>query len=160
LRRALEADRSAQRVGRENPEHPNRPAARGFARVGGLDDLKAQIRRIVETVHIRKEDARRYGVIRNGILLYGPPGCGKTFFAQAMAEEFGLNLLHVPLENAVSKYVGGAPQAIQRIFEEARSKTPCLLFFDEFDALVHKRQDAVMLQEQQTVDALLQQLDA
>jgi transitional endoplasmic reticulum ATPase len=72
-----------------------------------MDNLKAQIRRIVETVHVRQEDARRYGVVRNGILLYGPPGCGKTFFAQAMAEEFGLQLVRVSLESAVSKYVGG-----------------------------------------------------
>ena len=160
LRRALASStiRSNRRL--LSRRSANGPAATGFMRVGGMHDLKAQIRRIVETVHIRKEDARRYGVIRNGILLYGPPGCGKTLFAQAMAEEFGLNLLHVPLENAVSKYVGGAPEAIQRVFEEARTKTPCLLFFDEFDALVRKRQDAVTIQEQQTVDALLQQIDA
>jgi len=161
LRRALYSSTiTAEESTVERPAPATGPAAMGFARVGGMSDLKAQIRRIVETVHIRKEDARRYGVIRNGILLYGPPGCGKTLFAQAIAEEFGLNLLNVPLESAVTKYVGGAPEAIQRIFEEARTKTPCLLFFDEFDAIVHKRQDAVMLQEQQTVDALLQQLDA
>jgi transitional endoplasmic reticulum ATPase len=128
--------------------------------VGGMDDLKKQIRRIVETIYVRQEDARRYGVVRNGILLHGPPGCGKTLFAQTMAEEFGLHLLRVPLEGAVSKYVGGAPDAIQRLFHEARSKTPCLLFFDEFDAIGCKRQDASGLHEQQMVDALLQQLDA
>src|SRR5438105_12139706 len=101
----------------------------GFARVGGMNDLKSQIRRIVEIVHVRQEEARRYGVVRNGILLYGPPGCGKTFFVQAMAEEFGLHLLRVPLERAISKYAGGAPDAIERLFHEARSRTPCLLFF-------------------------------
>ena len=138
----------------------NQPPAVGFARVGGMDDLKKQIRRIVETVYVRQEDARRYGVVRNGVLLHGPPGCGKTFFAQATAEEFGMYLLRVPLEGAVSKYVGGAPDAIQRLFHEARSKTPCLLFFDEFDAIACKRQDAPGLHEQQMVDALLQQLDA
>jgi transitional endoplasmic reticulum ATPase len=136
------------------------PAAMGFARVGGMDDLKKQIRRIVETTHLRQEDARRYGVIRNGILLYGPPGCGKTFFAQAMAEEFGMHFRRVPLEGAVSRYVGGAPDAIQDLFQEARSMTPCLLFFDEFDAIAYKRQDAAALHELQMVDALLQQLDA
>jgi transitional endoplasmic reticulum ATPase len=136
------------------------PPATGFARVGGMDDLKSQIRRIVETVHVRQEDARRYGIVRNGILLYGPPGSGKTFFAQAMAEEFGLRLLRVPLESAISKYVGGAPDAIQGLFHEARSKAPCLLFFDEFDAIASKRQDTPNLHEQQMVNALLQQLDA
>ncbi len=138
----------------------SRAAAVGFARVGGMEGLKAQIRRIMETVHDRQEDARRYGIVRNGILLYGPPGCGKTFFAEAMAEEFGLNLLHVPLERAISQYVGGAADAIQRLFQEARWKTPCLLFFDEFDAIACKREHTPLLHEQQTVNALLQQLDA
>lgn len=136
------------------------PRATGFARVGGMDDLKTRIRRIIETVHVRQEDARRYGIVRNGILLHGPPGCGKTFFVHAMAEEFGLQLLRVPLESAISKYAGGAPEAIERLFHEARAKTPCLLFFDEFDAIAHKRQDTPALHEQQMVDALLQQLDA
>jgi transitional endoplasmic reticulum ATPase len=131
----------------------------GFARVGGMEELKSQIRRIVETVHVRQEDARRYGIVRNGILLHGPPGCGKTFFAQAIAEEFGLHFLSVPLETALSKYVSGAPDAIQRLFQEARSKRPCLLFFDEFDAIARKRQDASMHYEQQMVDVLLQHLD-
>jgi transitional endoplasmic reticulum ATPase len=133
--------------------------ASGFARVGGMDGLKRQVRRIVETIHIRQEDARRYGIVRNGILLHGPPGCGKTFFVQAMAEEFGLHLIRVPLESAISKYVGGAPEAIQLLFQEARAQTPCLLFFDEFDAIAHKRHDVPSLHEQQMVDTLLQQLD-
>jgi hypothetical protein len=107
-----------------------RPPAAGFARVGGMDDLKAQMRRIVETVHLRREDARRYGIVRNGVLLYGPPGCGKTFFVQGMAEEFGLHLLRVSLASAITKYVGGAPEAIQRLFEEARSRT-CNLRVDD-----------------------------
>jgi len=150
---------AARPVRQRKPVTRERPAT-GFARVGGMDDLKKQIRRIVETIHLRQEDARRYGIVRNGILLYGPPGCGKTFCAQAMAEEFGLHFLRVPLEGAVSRYVGGAPDAIQRLFHEARSKAPCLLFFDEFDAIAHKRQDAAGLHELQMVDALLQQVDA
>lgn len=137
-----------------------RPSATGFARVGGMEDLKTQIRRIVETIHFRQEDARRYGVVRNGILLHGPPGGGKTFFAQAMAEEFGLRLLRVPLESAISKYVGGAPEAIQQLFDEAQSQIPCLLFFDEFDAIASKRRDTPVLHEQQMVNTLLQKLDA
>lgn len=137
-----------------------RPSPIGFAHVGGMESLKAQVRRIVETTYLRQEEAHQYGVIRNGILLHGPPGCGKTFFARAMAEEFGLTFLHVPLESAISKYIGGAPDAIEGLFREARSKTPCVLFFDEFDAIASKRQDTPVLQERQTVNALLQQLDA
>ena len=125
-----------------------------------MESLKAQVHRIVETTYLRQEEARRYGVLRNGILLHGPPGCGKTFFARAMAEEFGLTFLHVPLESAITKDVGGAPDAIEGLFREARSKTPCVLFFDEFDAIASKRQDTPVLQERQLVNALLQQFDA
>jgi transitional endoplasmic reticulum ATPase len=130
-----------------------------FSDVGGMNGLKAEVRRIVETALIRRQQAQQYGVVRNGLLLHGPPGCGKTFFAQAMAGEFGLRFLRVPLGNAISKHVGGAPEAIERVFREAHAATPCLLFFDEFDAIACKRQD-LTLQEQQMVNALLQQLDA
>jgi transitional endoplasmic reticulum ATPase len=155
--------KSREPAGKPAPQRKPRTrprAATGFARIGGMEDLKGQIRRIIETVHLRQEDARRYGIVRNGILLYGPPGCGKTSFVQATAEEFGLYLLRVPLEYAVSMYAGSAPDAIERLFHEARLRTPCLLFFDEFDAIAYKRQNASTLHEQQLVDALLQQIDA
>jgi transitional endoplasmic reticulum ATPase len=131
-----------------------------FSDVGGMDSLKAEVRRIVELIHIHREQAQQYGIVRNGILLHGPPGCGKTFFTQAMAGEFGLRFLRVPLGSAISKYVGGAPEAIERVFRDAHAATPCLLFFDEFDAIACKRHDVLTLQEQQMVNALLQQLDA
>jgi transitional endoplasmic reticulum ATPase len=92
--------------------------------------------------------------------LYGPPGCGKTFFAQATAGEFGFRFLRVPLERTVSKYVGGAPAAMDCVFREARARTPCLLLFDEFDAIACKRDEVVTVQDQQMVNALLEQLDA
>lgn len=130
-----------------------------FSDVGGMNNLKAQVRRIVQTIHIHREQAQRYGIVRNGILLHGPPGCGKTFFARAIAGEFGLHFLRVPLESAVTKYVGGAPEALDHVFREARAKTPCLLFFDEFDAIACSRHDILTVQEQQMVNALLQQLD-
>jgi transitional endoplasmic reticulum ATPase len=136
------------------------PSPTSFASVGGMSGLKEQIRRIVETIHLHRDRARSYGIIRNGILLYGPPGCGKTFFAQATAGEFGLRFLRVPLESAVTKYIGGAPEAMDRVFREARARTPCLLLFDEFDAIACKRDELVTVQDQQMVNALLEQLDA
>lgn len=136
------------------------PPVLRFSDVGGMNSLKAQVRRVVETIHLHREQAQRYGIVRNGILIHGPPGCGKTFFAQAIAGEFGLRFLRVSLERAVSKYVGGAPEAIERVFREAQAATPCLLFFDEFDAIACKRHDVLTLHEQQMVNGLLQQLDA
>ncbi|HEX9728644.1 MAG TPA: AAA family ATPase [Gemmatimonadales bacterium] len=132
----------------------------GFAAVGGMHGLKEQIRRVMRVVLTDRDDARRYGIVKNGILLYGPPGCGKTFFAQAIAAEFGLRYLRVPLGAALTKYVGAAAEAVERVFTDARTHTPCLLFFDEFDALVPRRSEAGTALEQQTVNALLQQFDA
>lgn len=149
------------KVGRVVPQpKPVALSPINFANVGGMHGLKEQMRRIVDTIYIHWELAREYGIVRNGILLHGPPGCGKTFFAQATAGEFGLRFLRVPLESAVSKYVGGAPEAMDRVFREARARTPCLLLFDEFDAVACKRDEVVTVQEQQMVNALLEQLDA
>lgn len=130
-----------------------------FSSVGGMSALKAQVRRIIETIHSQPDQAQRYGIVRNGILLHGPPGCGKTFFAKAMAGEFAYHFLRIPLERAVTRYVGGAPEAIEGVFREAEANLPCLLFFDEFDAVACKRRDAITIHEQQMVNALLQQLD-
>ena len=137
---------------------PASPAS--FASVGGMRGLKEQMRRIVETVHLHRDRARSYGIVRNGILLYGPPGCGKTFLAQATAGEFGLRFLRVPLGSTVSKSLGGAPEAMERVFRDARARTPSLLFFDEFDAIACRRDGVVTVHDQQMVNALLEQLDA
>jgi transitional endoplasmic reticulum ATPase len=155
---AAAKERKHTAVAKESPDPT--PPTPDFSSVGGMNALKNQVRRIVDTIHLHRDEARSYGIVRNGILFYGPPGCGKTFFAQAMAGEFGLHFLRVPLESAVTKYVGGAPEAIERVFHAARRRTPCLLFFDEFDAIACQRDDAGALHEQQMVNALLQQLDA
>jgi transitional endoplasmic reticulum ATPase len=76
-----------------------------------------------------------------------------------VAGEFGFHFLRIPLESAVTKYVGGAPEALDAVFREAESNLPCLLFFDEFEAVACKRDEARTLHEQQMVNALLQQLD-
>ncbi len=131
-----------------------------FSRVGGMHGLKEQVRRIVDVVHTRRDEARRYGIVRNGILLYGPPGCGKTFFAEAMAGEFGLRFQRVALGSALTDHVGGAAERIEQVFAEAERNAPCLLFFDELDALAARRSQTGSLHEQQAVDALLQQIDA
>lgn len=131
-----------------------------FSRVGGMRALKEQVRDIIEVVHLRRDDARRYGIVRNGILLYGQPGCGKTFLAEAIAGEFGLAFLRVPLASALSRYVGGAAEAMEKVFADARKRVPCLLFLDEIDAIAARRDATPALLEQQTTAALLQQIDA
>lgn len=141
------------------PERPYHPGI-DYSHVGGMHGLKEQVRRIMDVVFERREDAARYGISRNGILLYGPPGCGKTFFARATAGEFGLAFRPVNLGSALTKWVGAAAEPVERIFAEAREQLPCLLFFDEFDAIATRRDEAGSHHEQQQVNALLQQIDA
>ncbi|MEE8166727.1 MAG: AAA family ATPase, partial [Myxococcota bacterium] len=132
----------------------------GFAGVGGMHGLKDQVRRILRVVFTQRDEAQRYGIVRNGILLYGPPGCGKTFFAEAIAGEFGLNFLRVSLSNAATKYVGAAGEHVEALFARAVRQAPCLLLFDEFDSVAGRRDDAGSQHEQQLVNALLQQIDS
>jgi transitional endoplasmic reticulum ATPase len=111
-------------------------------------------------VFTRRDEAARYGINRNGLLLYGPPGCGKTFFAEAIAGEFGLAFMPVPLGSALTKWVGGAGEPLEKVFAEARQRAPVLVFLDELDAIAPRRDDVSSGHEQQAVTALLQQIDA
>jgi transitional endoplasmic reticulum ATPase len=116
-----------------------RKPALTFADVGGLEDAKKQIRELVQA----NLDGRRfgeYGVFRNGILLHGPRGTGKTFLAEAVAGEFRLNYLYVSAASLINKYVGQTEENLEAVFAEALSSCPALLFIDEIDALGTKRQ--------------------
>jgi transitional endoplasmic reticulum ATPase len=111
----------------------------GFADVGGLEQEKRQIRELVQS---RMEPGKysKYGVVRNGILLYGPPGSGKTFLAEATAGEFGLPFWRVLAGDMVSMWMGETEKRIHAEFADAAAHTPALLFFDEVDSLVTSRQ--------------------
>ena len=74
-----------------------------------------------------------------GILLYGPPGCSKTMIAKALATESGLNFIAVKGPELFSKYVGDTEKAIREIFRKARLTAPCIVFFDEIDAMATQR---------------------
>jgi len=110
-----------------------------FADVGGLEDEKQQIRDLVES-RIQPGKYAKYGVVRNGILLYGPPGSGKTFLAEATAGEFGLAFRRVLASDLVSMWMGETEKRIHAEFEDAVAHAPVLLFFDEVDSLVTTRQ--------------------
>ena len=71
-----------------------------------------------------------------GVLLYGPPGCGKTLLARALAAECGTNMILVRSQDILSKWVGESEKAIREIFRKARSSAPCIIIFDEMDSLV------------------------
>jgi transitional endoplasmic reticulum ATPase len=113
-----------------------------FSDIGGLEDEKQQIRELVES-QMQPAKYSRYGVVRNGILLYGPPGSGKTFLAEATAGEFALPFRRVLASDLISMWMGDTEKRIHAEFEDAATQAPVLLFFDEVDSLVTSRQPLV-----------------
>jgi transitional endoplasmic reticulum ATPase len=131
-----------------------------FADVAGLDDVKKQIHlRIIapfKSPEIYKAFRRKGG---GGILLYGPPGCGKTFVARATAGECGARFVVVGIHEVVDKYWGESEKVVHALFEEARRRAPTVLFFDEFDALGASRGRTDSQFWRTLVDQLLQEMD-
>ena len=116
-----------------------RKPALTFADVGGLEEAKKQIRELVQA-NLNGKKFGQYGVFRNGILLHGPRGTGKTFLAEAVAGEFKLQYFYVSAASLLNKFVGLTEENIRNTFETARANRPALLFIDEIDALGTKRQ--------------------
>jgi len=112
-----------------------------FADVGGLDDVKAQIhKRIILPFQKPSLFARFKKRVGGGILMYGPPGCGKTLLARATAGECRATFLSVSIADVHDMYIGASERKLHAIFEKARSSTPAVLFFDELEALAGKRE--------------------
>jgi transitional endoplasmic reticulum ATPase len=131
-----------------------------FEDVGGMEELKREVRDTVGLLIEHPDEAERYGIEWNGILLHGPPGVGKTFFARAIAGEYGLNLVHVSTGDLVSSLVGGSARNIDKAFETALENLPCLLFFDEFDSVAQRRDNTPDQESRRTVNQLLTALEA
>ncbi|KAF3952192.1 hypothetical protein CMV_022231 [Castanea mollissima] len=108
--------------------------------VGGLDFLRKEFDRYIVRRIKYPEDYEGFGVdLETGFLLYGPPGCGKTLIAKAVANEAGANFIHIKGPELLNKYVGESELAVRTLFSRARTCSPCILFFDEVDALATKR---------------------
>ena len=131
-----------------------------FADVGGMEDLKREVRETVGLMLEHPDDAERYGIEWNGILLHGPPGVGKTFFAQAIAGEYGLSFIHVSTGDLVASVVGQSARNIEKAFDLAERNVPCLLFFDEFDSVAQRRDNSPDQESRRTVNQLLTSLEA
>ena len=113
---------------------------KGFSAIAGMQELKDTIQLDVIDALNDKERYAEYGLtIPNGMLLYGPPGCGKTFFAEKMAEEIGFNFYQIKPSDIQSKFVNASQENIKHLFDEARENAPSIIFIDELDALVPSR---------------------
>lgn len=116
---------------------------KGFSAIAGMQELKDTIQLDVIDALNEKERYAEYGLtIPNGILLYGPPGCGKTFFAERMAEEIGFNFYQIKPSDIQSKYVNASQENIKILFDEARENAPSIIFIDELDAVVPNRDNS------------------
>ena len=132
----------------------------GFDDIGGMESLKEQIRLTILYPILRPEIYEAYGKkIGGGIMLYGPPGCGKTHIARATASEMGAKFYVLALNEVLSQYVGETEKAITQIFETARSTSPSVIFIDEVDALGSKRSDIQSASIRWMVSQFLTELD-
>ncbi len=108
--------------------------------VGGLEDVKQEVIEAVEWPLKYPEKFRKFGIKPpKGVLLYGPPGTGKTLIAKAVANESEANFISVKGSELLSKWLGESEKAVRKIFRKARQVAPCIIFFDEIDAIAQMR---------------------
>jgi cell division protease FtsH len=131
-----------------------------FADVGGLEDVKKKIRMNFILPLQQPDFFKAFGKQAGGsMLLYGPPGCGKTFLARAVAGEIDAHFIHLELQAVLSMYVGESEHNLHDVFEKAREQRPCVLFIDELDALGGSRHQMRQHHERMMVNQLLMELD-
>lgn len=145
--------------GAEEVEEPERPTT-SFADVGGMDAVKEEVRMKIILPLQQPDLFKAYGKkIGGGILMYGPPGCGKTFLARATAGEVKAGFLAVGISDVLDMWIGQSEKNLHAIFEQARSHRPCVLFFDEVDALGANRTDMLKSGGRQIINQFLSELD-
>lgn len=134
-----------------------------LADVGGLEDVKTRLNESFLEPMRNPEVARAFGKsLRGGLLLYGPPGCGKTFMARAVAGELGASFMTATMTDIFDKYIGETEKNLHGIFQAARRAAPAVLFLDEIDAVAAKRSalSGGVAWMRQTVNQLLLELDS
>jgi ribosome biogenesis ATPase len=128
--------------------------------LGGIDDAVNQLLEFVAFPLMHPEVYEFTGVpIPRGVLLHGPPGCGKTLLATALAGELGLPFLSISAPSIVSGMSGESEKKVRELFDEAREKAPCLMFLDEIDAITPKRESAQREMERRIVAQMLTCMD-
>ncbi|MFE6688545.1 ATP-binding protein [Streptomyces sp. NPDC057743] len=137
-----------------------RPGTVRLADVGGMQQVKERLEAAFLAPLRNPELRRLYGKsLRGGLLLYGPPGCGKTFIARAVAGELGANFLSVSVNDVLDMWIGNSERNMHELFQTARRQAPCVVFLDELDALGGKRSRTQSAGMRNTVNQLLTELD-
>lgn len=131
-----------------------------FSHVGGMDVVKKEIEMKIIFPLKHPEMYKAYGKkTGGGILLYGPPGCGKTFIAKATAGEVNAQFISVGLNEILDMWIGNSEKNLHEVFERARAYAPCVLFFDEIDALGASRSDMRQSAGRHLINQFLLELD-
>ncbi len=133
-----------------------------FQDVAGMDKLKEEIREAIVYPLLKPELARAYGKkAGGGILLYGPPGCGKTFIVKGAAGECNANFINAKISDLLDMYVGNTEKNIHRLFETARKNTPCIVFIDEIEGIGGRREELGGQQQylKMAINQLLYEMD-
>lgn len=142
----------------KNEKHAKK-TGRGFKDIAGMEDLKDVLFNDIIRAINEPELYQSYGIsIPNGMLLYGPPGCGKTFISEKFAEEVGFNFIKFNPSDVKSKFVNATEENIGKIFKDAEEQAPTILFFDEIDALVPSRDSNLHHMNASTVNEFLAQM--
>jgi ATP-dependent 26S proteasome regulatory subunit len=131
-----------------------------FRDVGGMDALKEEIGMKIIYPLQHPEMFQAYGKqVGGGILLYGPPGCGKTHLARATAGEIEASFLSVGISEVLDMWIGVSERNLRALFDQARTHRPCVLFFDEVDALGARRSDMRQSSGRQLINQFLSEMD-
>ncbi len=142
------------------PVAPRKGPTISFDDIGGLENVKTQVRRKIINPFLNRglfqKFRRKAG---GGVLMYGPPGCGKTMLARALAHECEARFVEVRAADVLDQYVGLAEKRIAGLFAEARASRPVVLFFDEVEALAQRRQFDSSARVNTVVSALLNEMD-
>uniref|UniRef100_A0A8C2UM77 Nuclear valosin-containing protein-like n=1 Tax=Chinchilla lanigera TaxID=34839 RepID=A0A8C2UM77_CHILA len=131
-----------------------------WADIGALEDVREELTMAILAPVRNPDQFKALGLVTPaGVLLAGPPGCGKTLLAKAVANESGLNFISVKGPELLNMYVGESERAVRQVFQRAKNSAPCVIFFDEMDALCPRRSDREAGASVRVVNQLLTEMD-